>query len=441
MTKAPVDLQDLRRRIYVKAKAEPSWRFWGLYVHVCKTETLREAYRLAKKNNGAPGIDGVTFEAIEAQGVDRFVEQLRRELSERIHRPLRVRKVEIPKAGGKFRVLSIPTIRDRVVQGALKLILEPIFEAGFQSGSCGYRPRRRPQDAVQRVSDAIIQGKTYVIDLDLRSYFDTVAHAIVLGKVAKRVDDEDVMHLLRMILKASGKVGVPQGGVISALLSNLYLNEVDRMLERAKEVTRYGRFTAIEYARFADDLVLLVDSHPRHAWLRRAVEKRLREELAKLRVEVNEEKSRNVDLTRGESFGFLGFEFRRVRSRAGRWMPLRTPQLKNRTALLREVKTWFRRLRSQPTRRLVEKINPILRGWVTYFAHGHSSRCLAFIRNWVEEKIRRHLARARLRPGFGWKRWSRRWLYETLGLFGDYRIRYLVSSSPKVAPAERFHNP
>ena len=440
MIKAPVDLQDLRRRIYVKAKAEPLWRFWGLYVHVCKTETLREAYRLAKKNNGAPGIDGVTFEAVEAQGVDGFVEQLRKELSERTYRPLRVRKVEIPKEGGKVRVLSIPTIRDRVVQGALKLILEPIFEAGFQSGSFGYRPKRRPQDAVQRVSDAIIQGKTYVIDLDLRSYFDTVAHAIVLGKVAKRVHDDDVMHLLRMILKASGKLGVPQGGVISPLLSNLYLNEVDRMLERAKEVTRYGRFTAIEYARFADDLVLLVDSHPRHAWLRRAVEKRLREELAKLQVEVNEEKSRCVDLTRGESFGFLGFEFRRVRSRAGRWMPLRTPQMKKRTALLREVKTWFRRLRSQPTRTLVEKINPILRGWVTYFSHGHSSRCLSFIRNWVEEKIRRHLERARLRPGFGWKRWSRRWLYETLGLFGDYRVRYLVSS-PKAAPAGRFHKP
>ncbi len=128
-----------------------------------------------------------------------------------------------------------------MVQGALKLILEPIFEADFQPGSFGYRPKRRPQDAMQRVAEAIIQGKTYVIDLDLRSYFDTVAHAIVLEKVAKRVDDEDVMHLLRMILKASGKLGVPQGGVISPLLSNLYLNEVDRMLERAKEVTRHGR--------------------------------------------------------------------------------------------------------------------------------------------------------------------------------------------------------
>jgi RNA-directed DNA polymerase len=222
--------------------------------------------------------------------------------------------------------------------------------------------------------------------------------------------------------------------VISPLLSNLYLNEVDRMLERAKEVTCHGRWTAIEYARFADDLVILVDSHPRHRWLQGAVEKRLREELAKLRVEVNEEKSRRVDLTRGESFGFLGFEFRRVRSRAGKWMPLKVPQLKKRTALLRELKTWFRRYRSQPVRALIEKINPILRGWVNYFSFGHSSRCFSFIRNWVEQKVRRHLARARLRQGFGWKRWSRRWLYDSLGLFDDYRVTYFRSSST-AAPA------
>jgi len=440
MTKAPVDLQDLRRRIYVKAKAEPSWRFWGLYVHACKTETLYEAYWLARKKNGAPGIDGVTFEAIEALGVEQFVEQLRKELSERTYRPLRVRRVGIPKDGGKVRVLSIPAIRDRVVQGALKLILEPIFEADFQPGSYGYRPKRSPHGAVQRVSEAIIQGKSHVIDLDLRSYFDTVRHHIVLEKVAKRVNDDDVMSLLKMILRASGKRGVPQGGVISPLLSNLYLNEVDRMLERAREVTRYGRWTAVEYARFADDLVILVDSHPRHRWLREAVERRLREELAKLQVEVNEEKSRRVDLMRRESFGFLGFEFRRVRSRAGRWMPLRTPLLKKRTALLRELKVWFRRYRSQPTQALVTRINPILRGWVNHFSYGHSSRCLSFIRNWVEQKIRRHLARARLRQGFGWKRWSRRWMYESLGLFDDYRVRYLVSL-PKLAPARRSHNP
>ena len=245
---------------------------------------------------------------------------------------------------------------------------------------------------------------------------------------------------VKMILKASGKLGVPQGGVISPLLSNLYLTEVDKMLERAKEVTRNGRWTAVEYTRFADDLVILVDSHPRRQWLLKAVERRLREELAKLQVEVNDEKSRRVDLTKGESFGYLGFEFRRVRSRAGRWMPLRMPLMKKRTALLRKLKTLFRRYRSQPIGLLIEKINPILRGWVNYFAVGHSSRCFSFIQDWVAKKIRRHLARARKRQGFGWKRWSQRWLYETLGLFNDYRVRYLVPSRTVAQPA-RLHNP
>jgi len=433
MIKAPVNLQDLRRRIYVKAKSEPSWRFWGLYVHVCKTEVLHAAYRLAKKNNGAPGIDGVSFEAVEAAGVDFFIEEIRKDLSERTFRPQRARKVEIPKDGGKTRQLSIPTIRDRVVQGALKLVLEPIFEADFQPGSYGYRPKKSAHDAVRRVSEAIIRGKTHVIDLDLRAYFDTVRHHIVLEKVARRVNDDDVMHLLKLILKASGKQGVPQGGVISPLLSNIYLNEVDRMLERAKAVTQEGKWVLVEYARFADDLVVLVDAHPRHDWLRRAIARRLREEFAKLQVEVNEDKTRTVELSKGESFGFLGFEFHRVRSRAGRWMPLRLPQRKKRTQLQRTLKAVFQRSRSRPLEEVIAKINPILRGWVNYFAHGHSSRCFSAIRDWVEKKIRRHLGQARQRRGFGWKRWSRRWLYEDLGLFNEYRVSYQPSS--KAAPA------
>ena len=245
MTKAPTNLQDLRRRIYVKAKAEPSWRFWGMYVHVCKMETLHEAYRLAKRNNGAPGIDGVSFEAIESEGVGQLLEQIRDELVRRTYRPQRVRKVEIPKASGKTRTLSIPTIRDRVVQGALKLILEPIFEADFQPGSFGFRPKRSPHDALHCVSRAISMGKTYVISLDLRAYFDNVRHHIVLKKVARRVDDGEILHLLKMSMKASGKRGVPQGGVISPLLSNVYLNEMDRMLEKAKEVTQQERWPSV----------------------------------------------------------------------------------------------------------------------------------------------------------------------------------------------------
>ena len=433
MTKASGGLQDLRRGIYVKAKAEPSWRFWGLYVHVCKMETLQEAYAMAKKNNGAPGIDGVTFEAIEAQGAEQFLEQIRNELTERTYVPLRARRKEIPKDGGKVRVLLIPAIRDRVVQGALKLILEPIFEADFQPGSFGYRPKRTAHQAVDRVAGAIVQQKTCVIDLDLRAYFDTVRHHLLLAKVALRVHDDDVMRLLRLILRASGKQGVPQGGVISPLLSNIYLTEVDRMLERAKAATRYGQYDAVEYARFADDLVILVDAHPRHAWLRRAVPMRLRQELAKLQVEVNEDKSATVDLAQGESFGFLGFDFRRVRALSGARRPQFTPKLKKRTALLGKLRDIFRRFQSQPVDRVIELINPILRGWVNYFAVGHSSRCFNFVQDWVEKKIRRHMLRARKRRGFGWTTWSRQWLYETLGLFNGYRVRR--GSSPKAVPA------
>jgi RNA-directed DNA polymerase len=395
MTKAPVSLQDLRRKIYVKAKAESSWRFWGLYVHVCKEETLREAYRLAKKNNGAPGIDGVTFEAVEAQGVEEFLKQIRDELIQRTYMPLRSRKQEIPKDGNKVRVLSIPAIRDRVVQGALKLIMEPIFEADFQPGSYGYRPKRTAHAAVDLVAKAIVRQKTRVIDIDLTAYFDNVRHDVLLGKVAQRIDDDDVMRLLNLMLKASGKRGVPQGGVISPLLSNIYLNEVDKMLERAKEHTRFGQYTYIEYARYADDLVILVDSHPRHDWLIKAVETRLRQELAKLQVEINEEKSRNVDLSQDGSFGFLGFEFRRIRSLRGAWRAHYTPKLKKRTVLLRKLKEEFRRFQSQPVGRVVEIINPILRGWVNYFAVGHSSKCFSFIQDWVEKKVRRHMLRAR----------------------------------------------
>jgi RNA-directed DNA polymerase len=423
MTKAPISLQDLRRSLYVKAKAESTWRFWGLYVHVCKMETLCEAYQMAKSNDGAPGIDGVTFAAIEESGVDSFLRQIRDELVTNTYRPMRARKKEIPKDGGKVRVLSIPAIRDRVVQGALKLILEPIFEADFQPGSYGYRPKRTAHQAANRVAQAIVESKTRIIDIDLRAYFDNVQHYLLLEKVARRVQDDAVMHLLKMMLEATGKKGVPQGGVISPLLSNVYLTEVDRMLEKAIETTRNGKYTYVQYARFADDLVILIDSHPRHDWLVKAVAKRLREEVAKLQVEINEEKSRIVDLAKGGSFTFLGFEFRRILSRKGVWRPHYTPKLKKRTALLRKLRDMFRRYASQPVGRVIELINPILRGWVNYFAVGHSSRCFSFVKDWVEKKIRRHLMRARKRKGFGWQRWSRRWLYDDLGLYNHYRVR------------------
>ena len=396
-------------------------------------ETLREAYQMAKSNNGAPGIDGVTFAAIEESGPETFLRQIRDELVANTYRPMPARKKEIPKDGGKVRVLSIPAIRDRVVQGALKLILEPIFEADFQPGSYGYRPKRTAHQAVNRVAQAIVEEKTRIIDIDLRAYFDHVQHSLLLEKVARRVQDAAVMGLLKMILKATGEKGVPQGGVISPVLSNLYLTEVDRMLEKAIATTRYGKYTSVQYARFADDLVILIDSHRRHDWLVRAVERRLREEVAKLRVEINEDKSRMVDLAKGGSFTFLGFEYRRILSRNGVWRPYYAPKLKKRTALFAKLREVFRRNVSQPVGKVIDEINPILRGWANYFRVGHSNRCFSMVKHWVEKKIRRHLMRSRQRSGMGWKRWSREWIYVTLGLFNDYRVgRGLL---PKAQPA------
>ncbi len=205
------------------------------------------------------------------------------------------------------------------------------------------------------------------------------------------------------------------------------------MLERAKEVTRRGRYTYIEYARFADDLVILVDGYRKWDWLAEAAYRRLLEELAKLDVQLNRDKTRRLDLEKGESFGFLGFEFRRVKTRRGVWGVRYAPRMKARTALLGKLKEIFRRFRSQPVDRIIDLINPVLRGWVNYFRVGHSSRCFGYVKDWVEKKIRRHLMRARKRQGFGWKRWSRRWLYRQLGLFSDYRVAPRAS---KVLPAQ-----
>jgi RNA-directed DNA polymerase len=434
MTTAPISLQDLRRSLYVKAKAEPSWRFWGLYVHVCKMEALREAYQIARSNNGAPGIDGVTFQAIEEGGVEGFLGQIRDEMVSNTYRPMPARKKEIPKDGGKVRILSIPAIRDRVVQGALKLILEPIFEADFQPGSYGYRPKRTAHEAVARVARAIVEEKTRIVDLDLASYFDNVQHSLLLEKVARRVQDDAVMHLLKMMLKATGKKGVPQGGVISPMLSNLYLNEVDRMLEKAVQTTRRGKSTKVQYARFADDMVILIDAERQSDWLAEAINKRLREEFAKLHVAINEDKSRMVDLKKGESFTFLGFQFRRILSFQRKWRPHYAPKLKKRTALFATLREIFQQYVSWPVEFVIAKINPVLRGWVNYFRVGHSSSCFTLVKQWVERKVRRHLMRARGRQGFGWKRWSSSWFYERLGLFNNYKL--IRWSGVKAMPAQ-----
>jgi RNA-directed DNA polymerase len=429
MIKTSITMQELRRKIYIKAKADKAHRFWGMYVHVCKQNTLEESYQMVKRNNGAPGIDGVTFDNIEQSGVESFLTDIRQELIEGSYQPSRNRIKEIPKANGKTRKLGIATIKDRVVQGAVKLIMEPVFETDFQDGSYGYRPKRTAHQAVEWVAEAVVKEKTRVIDLDLRAYFDTVKHHILLNKIAERIADDQLMRLLKQMLKAGGKEGVPQGSVLSPLLSNIYLNEVDKMLEKAKEATREGKYTHLEYARYADDAVILVDGHPKWDWLWKGVNKRLREELDKLQVHINEEKTKQLDLTKGESFGFLGFDFRRLWTQSKKWRVNYQPKMEARTKVLEKIKDVFRRHNSQPLSRVRDLINPILRGWVNYFKIGHSAKTFGYVKDWLTKKIRRHLMRAKGRQGFGWKLWSTKELYSTYKIYDDFKV-----SIRKVAP-------
>lgn len=433
MTNASIQLQELRRKIYNKAKTEKHWRFWGLYCHICKNEVLQESYRLAKTNDGAPGIDGKSFDEIEAKGVAGFLEVIRQELLTRTYRPLPNRRVEIPKGNGTTRTLGIPTIKDRVVQGALKLILEPIFEANFKGCSYGYRPKRHAHQAIDRVTAGILHGLTRVVDVDLSGYFDNIRHHILLEKIARRVQDDEVMHLIKLILKANGKKGVPQGGIISPLLSNLYLNEVDEMMERAREVTRRKGYYNLDYIRSADDMVILVHGHTNDDWLLKKVQKRLKEELDKLRVQMNKEKTKEVTLKEGGCFSFLGFDFRLNRNREGKSYVSKTPRKKKCKEIGKKVKAALKTNWNKPLNEVIQIINTIIRGWVNYFRIGNSNSTFNKVRNYIEKKVRRFVMRRKKLKGFGWKWWSREEIYQKWGLYNDYRIQYIY---PKASPCQ-----
>src|ERR1700736_3859921 len=227
MTKAPISLQELRRRIYRKAKSDKTHRFWGLFVHITKIETLEEAYRIAKSNGGGAGGDGQKFEDIESVGRPAFLAAVREDLITGRYKPMPNRRVEIPKGNGKVRTLQIPCIRDRVVQGALKLILEAVFEADFCSNSYGFRPKRSPHGALAEVRRSVLRRMSTVIDVDLSRYFDTIRQSILLDKIAARAQDPHTLHLVKRLLKVGGKLGVQQGGPFSPLAVNIYLNELD----------------------------------------------------------------------------------------------------------------------------------------------------------------------------------------------------------------------
>jgi RNA-directed DNA polymerase len=433
MTTTSIGVQDLRTRIGAKAKAEPQHRFWGLYTHVWKLDVLREAYRLAKENDGAPGVDGVTFAQVEAAGVEGFLEDLSRELRERTYGPLPSRHVDIPKPGGKVRGLKIPAIRDRVVQGAVRLILEPIFEEDFQPSSYGYRPGRSTHQALERVQEGLRKQLHQVIELDLTSYFDSVRHDLLLAKLARRVRDGDLLWLCKRILKAGGKRGVPQGSVIGPLWSNVFLDDVDRVLERIQVEAKQGPYEVVRYTRYADDLVVLVSSHFRARHWAVRVERRLREELGKLDLTINEEKTRIVNFGAGEPFDFLGYTFRWVTRRdgSGGRMVLARPQKKKRTSFLAELGEEMRRRLYVPVAKLVkEVVNPRVRGWVNYFRWGNSGRDLSFVAWQVDRKVRRFASRQRpkRRGGRAWTTWSTKDIYETWGLFHDYGVAWCSES-------------
>jgi RNA-directed DNA polymerase len=431
MIKAPIDLQELRQRMYRKAKSDKQHRFWGIFVHVTKREVLEKAYLQAKKNGGAPGIDGQTFGDIESSGREAFLEGMRGELREGTYKPRPNRPVEILKGDGKKRTLQIPCIRDRVVQGALKWVLEPIFEADFCPNSYGFRPGRSPHRALAEVRRSLVRRMSTVIDVDLSRYFDTIRHNILLRKIARRVMDPEVLHLVKQIVKAAGRAGVPQGGPFSPLAANIYLNEVDWYFDAIRRKTAEGDYEAINYHRFADDVVITVSGHhTKRRWGEQALQ-RFRDRIEPLGLVLNTEKTKVVDILSGEAFGFMGFDVRRVMNREkSRYHILLTPRKKARQAIKAKIREIISHGGATPVEELVKEINAAVAGWVAYFRVGHSSDAFSEVRDYLEMKVRTLLTRRKRRKkrSVGWRRWSNEYLYEVLGLYWDWKVQYLKSA-------------
>jgi RNA-directed DNA polymerase len=432
MIKTPIDLQELRRRIYMKAKLDKAHKFWGIFVHVTKMETLEEAYRIAKTNGGAPGIDGQTFDDIETAGRETFLMEIRNELISGNYQPRANRRHKIPKENGKFRELQIPCIRDRVVQGGLKLILEAIFETDFCDNSYGFRPKRSQHRALAEVRNSLLRRMSTVIDVDLSKYFDTIRHSILLEKISRRVNDPEIMKLVKQIIKVGGKIGVPQGGPFSPLAANIYLNDIDWKFDEIRKKTAQGQFDAVKYHRFADDIVITVSGHhTKRGWAERALT-RLKEALVPLGVELNAEKTKMIDTMKNGSFGFLGFDFRRALNRKEkRPYILMTPRKKSRLKIKAEIRDIIARSGSMPTKAIIKRLNAAVGGWVQYFRVGHSSRAFGEVREYLEMKIRILLTRRmrRRKRSIGWERWSNEYIYGTLGLYWGWKLQRLKGAA------------
>ena len=425
----PDVIRTLQRKLYTKAKQEPAYRFYALYDKVWRADTLMFAYRLVRANKGSPGVDGTNFEDIEQKiGIDTFLSELAQDLKDKTYHPNPVRRVMIPKVDGSQRPLGIPTIRDRVAQMAVKLIIEPIFEADFCQNSYGFRPKKSAHQAVDDIANALHQGYTNVIDADLSKYFDSIPHSKLLAVVAERVVDSAILHVIKLWLKApvigedkdgtrtnvgGGKAnskGTPQGGVISPLLSNCYLHLLDRIWDKHQ----LRRKLQAHIVRYADDFVVLCRGKTD------APLAAVRHVLDRLDLTLNESKTHIVD-ARQESFIFLGFEIRMSKSRrSGKRYTHICPAAKSLAKIKERITQMTGRERTPiPLEYIVGSMNATLRGWTNYFHYKNSSKILDKVKTHAEERLRTHLMkRHKVKDrGIGIGRFPSQQLYTHYGLY------------------------
>lgn len=418
----------LQRKLYLKAKHQTTFRFYSLYDKVYRSDVLQRAYELVRQNQGSPGIDGETFAAIET-GIGKlaYCQEIQESLKADTYRAMPVKRVEIPKPNGETRPLGIPCIKDRVVQMAVKLVIEPIFEADFSPNSYGFRPKRSARQAMDAIKEGLLKGHVQVIDADLSKYFDTIPHNKLLRAVAERIVDSRILSLLKQWLKVpvikvdkgtdniigggrKARTGTPQGGVISPLLANIYLNILDRIWDRHQLAAKYKA----RLVRYADDMVILCarDTTQPYATLQNI--------LSKLDLKLNEDKTQIRD-ARKETFGFLGFDISIVTGKqSGKHFPLVEPSGKAMQTIKQKIRTYTRRnMNPVPIDIIVGKLNQTVRGWSNYFHYGHGHRKLKAVKYYMEESLRRHLRyRHKVKNhGAAYKRFPRRYIYDYLGLF------------------------
>ena len=425
----PESIRRLQRKLYLKAKAEPAFRFYLLYDKISREDILRHAYDLARANRGAPGVDGVTFAEIEASGLEEWLGGLRKDVVAKTYRPEPVRRVMIPKPGGGERPLGIPTIRDRVVQSAAKLVLEPIFEADLDPAAYGYRPGRSGADAIKEVHALLCRGYTDVVDADLSKYFDMIPHQDLMRSVARRIVDRHVLRLIKQWLKApveesddggkrrltggkSSTCGTPQGGVISPLLANLYMN---RFLKHWR-ATRRGEAYQARIVAYADDFVIVSRKSAAEAlaWTRQV--------MIKLGLTLNEAKTAVRDARR-ESFDFLGYSFGPHRYRKdGHWYLGASPSKKSVLRLKAKVSDLLVPGNIGAWPEVRNRLNRLLRGWATYFSHGTRLPAYRAVDNHVYERVRHFLVRRHNVPTRGTKRFNSEAVFGTLGVLHLRRV-------------------